>query len=218
MRLFGRVGLVAALSLVLLFALGRANVRSSGTPNDDYDLVIANGRVMDPESGLDGVRSVAIRGGKVVALSETPLTGKSTIDAKGLVVAPGFIDLHEHGQEPRNYQFQARDGVTTSLELEVGTDDVDRWYAAREGNALINFGVSIGHIPVRIKVLHDPWALAPDWRRRASPSHSGRTRGNDRDDRAWISSGRARRRYGRQLYGGRDARGNRRNVSRGGQV
>jgi len=50
-----------------------------------------------------------------------------------------FIDLHEHGQEPRNYQFQAHDGVTTSLELEAGTADVDQWYARREGKSLINF-------------------------------------------------------------------------------
>src|SRR5579885_3677657 len=73
--------------------------------------------------------------------------------AAGLVVAPGFIDMHEHGQEPRNYEFQARDGVTTSLELEAGTDNVAQWYAEREGKALINYGVSIGHIPVRTRVL-----------------------------------------------------------------
>src|SRR5580704_18735905 len=106
-----------------------------------FDLVISGGRVMDPESGLDAVRNVGVRNGKIAAISTSPLSGKSTIDAKGLVVAPGFIDLHEHGQEPRNYQFQAHDGVTTSLELEVGTDYVDKWYAAREGKALINYGV-----------------------------------------------------------------------------
>jgi N-acyl-D-aspartate/D-glutamate deacylase len=158
---FGKIGSAVALSVILLFVLAKAGGGSPGAENESYDLVIANGRVMDPESGLDGVRSVGIRGAKVIALSEKLLTGKATINAKGLVVAPGFIDLHEHGQEPRNYQFQAHDGVTTSLELEVGTDDVDRWYAAREGKALINFGVSIGHIPVRIKVLHDPGPWLP---------------------------------------------------------
>src|SRR5277367_1554946 len=126
-----------------------------------FDVVIANGRVMDPESGLDAQRNVGISGGKIRAISAEPLVGKATFDAKGLVVAPGFIDLHEHGQEPRNYQFQAHDGVTTSLELEAGTDDVDAWYAAREGKSLINFGVSVGHIPVRMKVIGDPGVFLP---------------------------------------------------------
>jgi dihydroorotase len=126
----------------------------SASPEDvSYDLVIANGRVMDPDSGLDAVRNVGIRGGKIAAISTEPLLGKQTINAKGLVVAPGFIDLHEHGQEPRNYQFQAHDGVTTSLELEGGAADVERWYATREGKSLINYGVSIGHIPVRRNIL-----------------------------------------------------------------
>jgi N-acyl-D-aspartate/D-glutamate deacylase len=147
---------------VALFAAGRVAASRNETPAaDSYDVVIANGRVMDPESGLDAVRSIGVRDGKVVAVSETPLTGKAIIDAKGLVVAPGFIDLHEHGQEERNYEFQAQDGVTTSLELEVGTDDVAKWYAAREGKSLINYGVSVGHIPVRMKVMHDPGTFLP---------------------------------------------------------
>jgi N-acyl-D-aspartate/D-glutamate deacylase len=120
---------------------------------DPFDVVILHGRVMDPESGLNAVRNVAIQNGKIRAVTAAALTGKRMIDATGLIVAPGFIDLHEHGQEPRNYEFQAHDGVTTSLELEGGTDDVDAWYAAREGKSLINFGVSIGHIPVRTAVL-----------------------------------------------------------------
>ena len=138
-------------------------------------MVIANGRVMDPESGLDAVRNVGISGGKIRAISVEPLKGKTVLDAKGLVVAPGFIDLHEHAQEPRNYQFQAHDGVTTSLELEVGTDDVDAWYAKREGKTLINFGVSAGHIPVRMKVMHDPRKLSPHRRCRSSRSHSSKS-------------------------------------------
>src|SRR5215470_14279856 len=126
-----------------------------------FDIVISGGRVMDPESSLDAIRNVAIRDGRIVEISEKTLTGKQAIDARGLVVAPGFIDLHEHGQEPRNYEFQAHDGITTSLELEAGTADVDAWYAKREGHALINYGVSVGHIPVRMAVMHDPGSFLP---------------------------------------------------------
>lgn len=129
--------------------------------DEAYDLVIANGRVMDPESGLDALRNIGINSGKIQTVSASSLQGKTTVDARDLVVAPGFIDLHEHGQEARNYEFQAHDGVTTSLELEAGTDDVERWYAAREGKSLINFGVSIGHIPVRMKVLGGPGGFLP---------------------------------------------------------
>jgi N-acyl-D-aspartate/D-glutamate deacylase len=158
--LFGKICTAAAAAVLLVFALAQsaAQVPPAG---DSYELVIAKGRVVDPESGLDGVRNIGIRGGKVAAISEGSLTGRVTINAQGLVVAPGFIDLHEHGQEERNYQFQAHDGVTTSLELEAGTDDVEKWYAAREGKSLINFGVSIGHIPVRMKVMHDPGTFLP---------------------------------------------------------
>src|SRR6266852_3444687 len=148
----------AVLSLTLLLCLAALVPKPRVAADEAYDIAILNGRVMDPESGLDAARNVGIRAGKIAAISAAPLSAKSTIDAKGLVVAPGFIDLHEHGQEPRNYEFQARDGVTTSLELEAGTDDVDRWYAAREGKSLINFGVSIGHIPVRMKALGEPQA------------------------------------------------------------
>jgi dihydroorotase len=146
-----RITVAATALLAVYFGVG---AKKNAVPDDlTYDIVIANGKVMDPESGLDAVRNVAISGGQIRAISTEVLKGKQTIDAKGLVVAPGFIDLHEHGQEARNYQFQARDGVTTSLELEAGTADVDSWYAAREGKSLINYGVSVGHIPVRTKIL-----------------------------------------------------------------
>lgn len=128
---------------------------------ETYDVVIANGRVMDPESGLDAVRNVGILAGKIRAISTSPLAAKTTLDATGLVVAPGFIDLHEHGQTAEKYRYEAHDGVTTSLELERGTGDVDSWYAAREGKSLINFGVSVGHIPVRMQVMHDPGTFLP---------------------------------------------------------
>ena len=129
---------------------------SAEQPAPGYDLVIANGRVMDPESGLDAVRHVGIRGGSIAAISETPLAGARVIDAARHVVAPGFVDLHEHGQQDESYQMMVRDGVTSAFELEVGTANVAAWYAAREGGQIVNYGVSIGHIPVRMKVLEDP--------------------------------------------------------------
>jgi N-acyl-D-aspartate/D-glutamate deacylase len=155
-RLHKNTQMKLAILVTLLTGIFAVRELRPASADDAYDTIIINGRVMDPESGLDAVRNVGIRAGKIAAISSATLKGVATIDAKGLVVAPGFLDMHEHGQEPRNYQFQARDGVTTSLELEAGTDDVNKWYAAREGKSLINFGVSIGHIPVRMRVLGDP--------------------------------------------------------------
>jgi N-acyl-D-aspartate/D-glutamate deacylase len=128
---------------------------------DSYDVVILNGRVMDPETGLDALRNIGINAGKIRAISSGPLAGKAQIDASNLVVAPGFIDLHQHGQNLENDKVKAADGVTTSLELEVGVADIDSWYAARAKNALVNFGASVGHIPVRMAVMHDPGGLLP---------------------------------------------------------
>ncbi len=127
----------------------------------DFDLVLANGRILDPESKLDAVRHVGIRDGVVRAVSETPLRGRTTVDATGLVVAPGFIDLHQHGQQPEDYHLKAQDGVTAAFELEVGTADVDAWYAARAGKTLIHHGVSVGHIPCRMAAMGDRPAFLP---------------------------------------------------------
>lgn len=148
---------------VVLFAATVALTAGSGASSgsETYDVVIANGRVMDPERGLDVIRNVGIRGGKITAISSSHLEGKQTIEAKGLVVAPGFIDLHQHGQDAENYAAKAADGVTTALELEVGVADVDQWYSEREGKARVNFGASAGHIPARMAVMHDPGGLLP---------------------------------------------------------
>jgi len=126
-----------------------------------YDVVLQSGRVMDPESGLDAVRSVCINGNKIADVSERPLRGRTEVDARGLVIAPGFIDLHQHSQTPEAYGFKAMDGVTTALELEVGVSPVSEWYAAREGKSIIHFGASAGHIPARMAVMHDTGGLLP---------------------------------------------------------
>jgi N-acyl-D-aspartate/D-glutamate deacylase len=153
-------GLLASLcgaALQAALALGAPSPAAA----QDFDIVILRGRVLDPESGLDAVRSIGVRDGKVAAISEAPLTGRRVIDAAGLVVAPGFIDLHAHGQTEETYRLQALDGVTTSFELEVGTADIDRWYREREKGRLINYGVSIGHIQVRMAVMRDPATFLP---------------------------------------------------------
>ena len=151
--------IVSASSILFVAAV---MVISTGSATEDvYDVVVLNGRVMDPESNLDAVRNIGISGGKVQIITRRPLKGRTVIDAKGLVVAPGFIDLHVHDMNDEHHRAQAMDGVTTALELEIGTADIDQWYAEREGNTLINYGVSIGHVPVRMVVMKDPGTCVP---------------------------------------------------------
>ena len=137
------------LSAVLLFSVGAA-------AQEQYDIVIRGGRVIDPETGLDAVRDVGIRGGTIARVSEQPLQGARTIDAKGLVVAPGFIDLHQHGQTPDDYRLKAMDGVTTALELEIGAPDVRAFLDARKNGALINFGSAASHPAARAAAFGAP--------------------------------------------------------------
>jgi len=139
------------LACLVFFILVQTTFAQQRQPTS-YDLVFTGGRVMDPESGLDAARDVGITGGRIAAISRQRLTGKQVLDVSGLVVAPGFVDLHAHGQDLKSSQLQARDGVTTALEMEVGTLSIPDWYAARAGKALINFGVSAGHRQVRIRV------------------------------------------------------------------
>jgi len=127
-----------------------------GAQGEQYDLVLAGGRVLDPETALDATSNVGIREGRIAAVSVEPLAARETLDVHGLVVAPGFIDLHAHGQDSESYRYFAHDGVTTALELEIGTYPVAPWYAEREGHALINYGVSVGHAGARRALLaHD---------------------------------------------------------------
>ena len=116
---------------------------------------------MDPASGLDAIRAVGVTNGAVRAISATPLAGRDTLDARAMVVAPGFIDLHQHAQDTAAYRVEVLDGTTTALELEGGTRDVDAWYDQRGGTSIINHGVSIGHDQVRMNVMHDPGQRTP---------------------------------------------------------
>ena len=131
------------------------------------ELVIRGGRVIDPESGLDGLRNIGIVDGRIVTMTTEEISGTEIVDASGLVVAPGFIDLHAHGQDPVSRTLQLQDGVTTALELEIGVYPVAEWLNEQEGSSPIHYGASVGHLGARLMLFHKAaigsWAtLSPD--------------------------------------------------------
>jgi N-acyl-D-aspartate/D-glutamate deacylase len=122
----------------------------------DYDVVINNGRVMDPETNFDGVRNVGIKDGKIVAITTDAIKGKETIDAKGHVVAPGFIEGHQHGTDPFTRKVNLRDGLTTQMDFEAGAGDIAKWYADAEGKTQSNYGMVVLATLARASVLDGP--------------------------------------------------------------
>lgn len=133
----------------LLLAAMLAGLPAAAQAEPVHDIVFIGARAIDPETGLDAIRNIAVDGDRVVAVVDGPLKGKRTIDARGLVAAPGFIDLHSHATTLDAARYQVKDGVTTRLELEIGAWPVSAWYAAKQGHELLNYGTSVGHTPVR---------------------------------------------------------------------
>lgn len=144
---FNRKRIAAALLCLLLSAPLMAQ---------QYDLVLAGGRVIDPESGLDAIRNIGISDGKISRISDSKLFGKRVLDARGLIVAPGFIDVHQHDQDLDSTRLKASDGVTTALEMEIGAPDVRTFLARKDGQSLINYGTSASHCAARAQVFGAP--------------------------------------------------------------
>ncbi|MGD1715730.1 amidohydrolase family protein [Dapis sp. BLCC M172] len=144
-----------ATSVVPAIAQKAKSVDLKPNQSGPYDLVIEGGRVIDPETRLDGLLYVGIKGNRIAAISEEPLEGDKTLNAEGYIVAPGFIDLHAHGQTPTGAWMQAFDGVTTALELESGLLPIGQFYAEteREGRP-INFGAAAAWTYARAAAFH----------------------------------------------------------------
>ncbi len=139
-----------------IFALALIVFAATVATAQQYDVVLEGGRVIDPETGLDGVRNVGIRDGKIARISSKRLSGRRVLSARGLVVAPGFIDLHQHGQEMDSQRVKAFDGVTTALEMEIGAPDVAGFLKAKEGHSIIHYGTTASHVAARALVFGAP--------------------------------------------------------------
>ena len=119
----------------------------------DYDLVIRGARVVDPETNLDQVRNIGIIGKEISAVTSDAITGKEVIDATGLIAAPGFIDLHAHGQDPYSEKVSIFDGRTTQMDLEGGALPIPEYFDAKAGVSLSNYGTSVGHSSARLLLM-----------------------------------------------------------------
>jgi Amidohydrolase family len=137
------------LATTLLLALFAATPLSAAEPGPEYDVAITNVRAIDPETHLDSVRNIGILGDHIAIVSTQIIRAKRTLDGRGLVAAPGFIDLHSHAYGYETATYQAMDGVTTRLELEIGVFPVKAWYDKKAGHELINYGASVSHNLVR---------------------------------------------------------------------
>ncbi len=144
-----RITMLGAAALCASLAEAADSAQTKGTDPVVYDVVFENARAIDPETNLDAVRNIGVLGDKIRAISVATLRGRKTIDARGLVAAPGFIDLHSHAYGYETSTYQAMDGVTTRLELEAGVYPVKGWYQKKAGHELINYGASVNHDRVR---------------------------------------------------------------------
>ncbi len=117
----------------------------------EYDIVIRNGRVMDPETRLDKTGlSVGINGNRVAIVTDKALRGRREIDATGLVVAPGFIDNLTYSPTTMGVANKIADGVTTLIDMHGGSATPETWYPLQDAKKWpVNYGVSFFYTQVR---------------------------------------------------------------------
>lgn len=137
-----------------VLALATLSAHTAGQTRGD--IAIINGRVVDPASGTDRVRTVLVQSDTIVAVTGEPVQADRVLDAAGLVVAPGFIDLLARiraDDEPQRYKI--KDGVTTVVSMHGGPVDTEAWYTAfRRQGPLLNYGTTVGHPDVRVAAGH----------------------------------------------------------------
>jgi N-acyl-D-aspartate/D-glutamate deacylase len=120
----------------------------------EWDVVLRGGRVIDPESGLDAVRDVAVADGRIAAVGTGLEAALTEVEVTGQVVTSGFIDLHSHVNDIAGQRLQALDGVTTALELEAGVTPVAAAYrrAAAQGRP-VNYGFAASWALARMEAV-----------------------------------------------------------------
>lgn len=126
-----------------------------------FDLVIVGGRVLDPDSRTDALLNVGINGGTIQAMSPAPLRGTRMLDARGLVVAPGFIDILSYDPLEPGVWTKVNDGVTTNLAMHGGAVEPDRWYRAMARTSPpLHYGASFFYNAARFRFVKDRYAPA----------------------------------------------------------
>ena len=133
--------------------LGASAARADPPVAPSYDIVIAGGTVVDPDSGVEAVLDVGITDGTIAALSKRSLAGARRLGARGKHVVPGFIDVTSYGPYRYSSKFKIADGVTTSLSLHGGTSDFASWERLQHKNRpMLNYGSAVSHHFLRKRI------------------------------------------------------------------
>lgn len=129
---------------------------------DQDDVAILGATVVDPETRLKAIRNVGVRNGRIARITSKPISGKTKLDGKGLWLTPGFIDPIAHGQDEENDRLQLLDGVTTTLQMEVGVPSQTDWHTAQKGKRFCHYGAGCSHTLARVEEFGG-------WKQSASP-------------------------------------------------